>query len=41
MAKHVGIYAATNFDEFTTEAIATQGAIGEEIAGFFDFDIGL
>jgi uncharacterized membrane protein YjgN (DUF898 family) len=39
--EHMGIDAASDLDEFTTEAIATQGAIGEEIAGFFDLGIGL
>lgn len=35
------VLAASNLDEFTSEAIATQGAIGEEIANFFDFGISL
>jgi len=39
--EHMGIDATTGLDEFTSEAIATQGAIGEEIAGFFDLGIGL
>lgn len=33
--------AATSLDEFTAEAVATQGAIGEEIASFFDLGISL
>ena len=33
--------AASNLDEFTSEAIATQSAIGEEIASFFDLGISL
>jgi uncharacterized membrane protein YjgN (DUF898 family) len=36
-----GIHAASNLDDFTSEAIATQGAIGEEIASFFDLGISL
>jgi uncharacterized membrane protein YjgN (DUF898 family) len=39
--ENMGIIATTNLDEFTSEAIATQSAIGEEIAGFFDLGIGL
>lgn len=39
--EHMGIDATTSLDEFTSEAIATQGAIGEEIAGFFDLGISL
>jgi uncharacterized membrane protein YjgN (DUF898 family) len=38
---HMKLIATTGLDEFTSEAIATQGAIGEEIAGFFDIGIGL
>ncbi len=41
MADHLSLLAASNLDEFTSETFATQGAIGEEIAGFFDYDIGL
>lgn len=41
MADHMSLLAASNLDEFTSESFATQGAIGEEIAGFFDYDIGL
>lgn len=37
----MAVLAATDLDEFTSEAIATQGAIGEEIANFFDFGISL
>ena len=36
-----GIHAATDLDDFASEAIATQGAIGEEIASFFDLGISL
>ena len=36
-----GIVAASDLDDFTSEAIATQGAIGEEIASFFDLGISL
>jgi uncharacterized membrane protein YjgN (DUF898 family) len=39
--KKLTIITATNLDEFTSEAIATQGAVGEEIAGFFDLGFGL
>jgi uncharacterized membrane protein YjgN (DUF898 family) len=35
------VLAASDLDEFTSEAIATQGAIGEEIASFFDLGISL
>ena len=41
MADHMSLLAASDLDEFTSETFATQGAIGEEIAGFFDYDIGL
>ena len=41
MADHMSLFAASSLDEFTSESFATQGAIGEEIAGFFDYDIGL
>jgi uncharacterized membrane protein YjgN (DUF898 family) len=41
IADHMNLLAASNLEEFTSEAFATQSAIGEEIAGFFDFDIGL
>jgi uncharacterized membrane protein YjgN (DUF898 family) len=33
--------AASDLDEFTSEAFGTQSAVGEEIAGFFDLDFGL
>jgi hypothetical protein len=39
--EHMSFVATTDLDEFTFEAIATQNAIGEEIAGFFDLGIGL
>jgi uncharacterized membrane protein YjgN (DUF898 family) len=41
MADHMNLLAASNLDEFTSEVFAAQSAIGEEVAGFFDFDIGL
>ena len=41
IADHMSLLAASNLEEFTSEAFATQSAVGEEIAGFFDFDIGL
>jgi len=37
----LAVIAASDLDEFTSEAIATQGAIGEEIASFFDLGISL
>ncbi len=37
----LAVLAASDLDEFTSEAIATQGAIGEEIANFFDMGISL
>ncbi len=40
-AAHLSVLATTDLDEFTSEAIATQGAIGEEIASFLDLGIGL
>ena len=41
MADHLGLLAASDLNEFTSESFAAQSAIGEEIAGFFDYDIGL
>jgi uncharacterized membrane protein YjgN (DUF898 family) len=41
MAQNMSLQTTTNLDEFTSEVFATQSAVGEEIAGFFDFDIGL
>jgi uncharacterized membrane protein YjgN (DUF898 family) len=41
LADNMNLLAASNLEEFTSEAFASQSAIGEEIAGFFDFDIGL
>ena len=41
LAQNMSFQAATNLDEFTSEVFATQSAVGEEIAGFFDFDFGL
>jgi len=40
-ASCVALLAASDLDEFTSEVIATQGAIGEEIATFFDLGISL
>jgi uncharacterized membrane protein YjgN (DUF898 family) len=37
----LAVLAASDLDEFTSEAFATQGAIGEEIANFFDLGISL
>ncbi len=36
-----GIVIDGNLDEFTADVAATQSAVGEEIASFFDFDFGL
>ena len=41
LADHMALLAATDLDGFTSQVFATQSAVGEEIAGFFDFDIGL
>jgi uncharacterized membrane protein YjgN (DUF898 family) len=41
LADHMSLLAASNLDEFTSEALAARSAIGEEIAGFFAFDFGL
>lgn len=38
---HIAITGPAATEDFMSEAVATQGAIGEEVAGFFDFDIGL
>lgn len=37
----MSLEAQSDLDEFTSEAFATQSAVGEEIAGFFDLDFGL
>ncbi len=39
--ENMSLEAQTDLEEFTSEAFATQSAVGEEIAGFFDFDFGL
>jgi uncharacterized membrane protein YjgN (DUF898 family) len=41
MATHLTLFARTGLDAFTAEVAADQSAIGEEVAGFFDIDIGL
>jgi uncharacterized membrane protein YjgN (DUF898 family) len=41
MTSKLALLAATDLDEFTSEVVATQGAIGEEVAAFFDINIGL
>jgi uncharacterized membrane protein YjgN (DUF898 family) len=38
---NMSLSAMTDLNEFTSEVIATQSAVGEEIAGFFDLGIGL
>jgi uncharacterized membrane protein YjgN (DUF898 family) len=35
------VIASGDLDDFTTEALAQQSAIGQEVAGFFDFGFGL
>ena len=35
------LIASGDLDDFTSEALETQSAIGQEIAGFFDFGFGL
>jgi len=35
------LYARTGLDAYMSELTAEQSAIGEEVAGFFDIDIGL
>jgi uncharacterized membrane protein YjgN (DUF898 family) len=35
------LLAASDLDEFTSEAFGSQSAVGEEIVGFFNFDFGL
>ncbi|MBS0469661.1 MAG: DUF898 domain-containing protein [Proteobacteria bacterium] len=35
------LHAASDLDDFTSEALAQQSAIGQEIAGFFDLGFGL
>lgn len=37
----LSVIAVSDLDEFTSETIATQSAVGEEIAGFFDLGFGL
>lgn len=39
--EHIAITGPAVMEDFVSEAAVSQGAIGEEIAGFFDFDIGL
>ncbi len=40
-ASKLTLYARDGLDDYTAELAAQQSAIGEEIAGFFDIDIGL
>ena len=40
-ASRFALLAASDLDEFASESIAAQGAIGEEIASFFDLGISL
>jgi uncharacterized membrane protein YjgN (DUF898 family) len=40
-AKHMTLVADSNLDKFVSEPSGGPNAIGEEVAGFFDFDIGL
>jgi uncharacterized membrane protein YjgN (DUF898 family) len=41
LADHMSLLAASDLDEFTSEALVAKSAIGEEIAGLFAFDFGL
>jgi uncharacterized membrane protein YjgN (DUF898 family) len=40
-ASKLTLFASDGLDDYTAELASQQSAIGEEIAGFFDFDIGL
>ena len=37
----MSLWLASGIEEFASEAVRSQNAIGAEIASFFDFDIGL
>jgi uncharacterized membrane protein YjgN (DUF898 family) len=39
-ASHTAVLAAGNLDSFIAGATHEKGAVGEEIADVFDFDIG-
>jgi uncharacterized membrane protein YjgN (DUF898 family) len=41
MADHLAVSGTVNLDDFTGAMAGSQGAIGEEVASFFDIDIGL
>jgi uncharacterized membrane protein YjgN (DUF898 family) len=41
VASQLAVIGSADASEFTSELIAGQGAVGEEIASFFDVDIGL
>ncbi len=38
---HIGVFGPTDLDGFTSTIASQRGAIGEEVAGFFDIDFGL
>jgi uncharacterized membrane protein YjgN (DUF898 family) len=39
--EHVAVTGPAEMDDFVSENVPAQGAIGEEVASFFDIDIGL
>jgi uncharacterized membrane protein YjgN (DUF898 family) len=39
--EHVAVTGPAEMDNFVSESVPAQGAIGEEVASFFDVDIGL
>jgi uncharacterized membrane protein YjgN (DUF898 family) len=41
LSAHLAVTGSADMEGFTSELVAGQGAIGEEIANFFDVDIGL
>jgi uncharacterized membrane protein YjgN (DUF898 family) len=41
LAGRMSLLASSQLDEYSSEAFATQNAIGEEVAGLFDVDIGI
>jgi uncharacterized membrane protein YjgN (DUF898 family) len=40
-AEHMAVTGPADMDEFMSSLVTGQGAIGEEVASFFDIDIGL
>lgn len=41
LSAHLAVTGSAEIEGFTSELVAGQGAIGEEVANFFDVDIGL